>query len=426
MKNNSIGISKAVSYLKKLVFDGFFHILTGNFLNKAISMISSIVIVNLVDKTVYADISYADNLYSYISLASGLGMSNALLKFCSVNQSKELDKAYIRFAMKIGGAFEIIAALLLCIIISFVDIPYTGARMFIWGFLIYPVIDYSIVTGSIYMRTQLDNKKYAYVGIARSIILCVLSILFVLIFGTSGIVSARYLSALLVLAYVVRYYKNMTRQKKPAILTTEQKMNFFKVGISLGIAGFFSGIMPINESFLVNNVIKDPIITANFRVAGLLPQMLFLVSGAITVYYFPIIARMTNPAEIKRKVINIALVNGVIILILTILGMRFTPLAIRLLYGQKYMDSVSISYLLWIMRAANCVIRMVPINMLPAIGKTKFNLYMSIVSCAMQCVLDYIFIKYMGIGGVAIGATIVYTLSGICYWIYFFKCCRSK
>jgi len=420
-KKEKYNFKRILQGISALFKGGFFHILSGNFLNKAVSMISSIVIVRLMDKIAYANISYVDNIFSYLFLVSGLGMSSALLKFCSADQSVEKDMAYVNFSVKVGGIFEILISLLICIALTVADIPYPDARIFAWLLMLYPLIKYLVTTGSIYMRTQLENKKYAYVGLTSSVLLCVLSIIFLLGFGTYGIVGARYLSQILVLVYVLVYYRKRVKQHKKDILTKEDKKKFVVMGISMGISGFFSGIMPINENFLINNVLRDPVTTSNFHVAGLLPQLLFLISGAVTVYYFPIVARMNDYRQIKKKVINIAFVNAAVILVAMAVGMLFTPFAIRLLYGEKYMDSVSISYILWIMRASNCVVRMVPINMLPAIGKVKFNSVMAVISCVVQCVIDYYFIKNIGVYGVSIGAIIVYILSGIAYWIYFLK-----
>ena len=198
------------------------------------------------------------------------------------------------------------------------------------------------------------------------------------------------------------------------------------MGFSLAFANFFSGIMPINETFLVNNIIRDANTSANFRVAGLLPQMLLLISGAVTVYYFPIVARMTDAQEIRKKVLSIAVVNFSVIAIVTLIGMVSTPLVIRILYGEKYLDAVSLSYVLWLMRAANAAFRSVPMNMIVAIGKVRFNLGISIVSCVTQCLLDYVFLRIFGIYGVAYGASLVYVLSAIAYWVYFLYCCRKK
>ena len=175
-------IANAFSGLKNLLKNGFFHILTGNFLNKAIVMISSIVVVRIIDKETYADITYVDNIYSYISLASGLGMSSALLKFCSADQDKEVDKAYMNYSLKVGGTFELAISFVLCVLMAFMDIPYPGARTFAWALVLHPFISYLVTTGSIYMRTQLENKKYAYVGLAKSLFVCIFSVLFVLFY----------------------------------------------------------------------------------------------------------------------------------------------------------------------------------------------------------------------------------------------------
>ncbi len=389
-------------------------------------MISSVVIARIVDKASYAHLSYADNIYSYITLFSGLGMSSALLKFCSAENEKSKDVAYLRFAYKVGGGFELAASIIACVALTVFEIPYAGARVFAWMLVFYPLLSYFITTNAIYMRTQLDNKKYAAAGVANSFFSCLLSVVGIVMLGTKGVVVGRYLAVVLVFIYTVIYVRKKLGKTKAIELSPQEKKAFFSMGFSLALANFFSGIMPINEAFLVNNIIRDEIISANFRVAGLLPQMLTLVSGAITVYYFPIVARLTNGKEIKTKVLQIAGINFVVICTVTAIGALFTPWSLDFLYGGKYNDTIGISYALWLMRASNCAVRFVPMNMLPAIGKTKFNSVTAIVSCFVQCGLDYFFINKIGIIGVVYGAIIVYILSGIAYWAYFLKCCKEE
>lgn len=419
-------LSVLLTGVKRLFKGGFFHILTGNVLNKAVAMISSVVVARIVDKVSYAHLSYADNIYSYITLFSGLGMASALLKFCSSDNEKGKDAAYLKFAYTVGGGFELAASIIACIALTVFEIPYDGARVFAWMLVLYPLFSYFISTNSIYMRTQLDNKKYAAAGVAFSLLSCILSIIGIVALGTKGIVAGRYLAVILVFLYTAIYVRKKLQGSNEIKLTTGEKKAFLSMGISLAFANFFSGIMPINEVFLVNNVIRDETISANFRVAGLIPQMLLLVSGAVTVYYFPIIARLKKGNEIKKKVLQIAGINFAVITVITAVGALLTPWVLNLLYSGKYNDAVSISYVLWLMRAANCAVRFVPMNMLPAIGKTKFNLITAIMSCVVQCGLDYFFIKEFGIFGVAYGAIIVYLISGIAYWVYFLKCCKDN
>ncbi|MBR8699988.1 hypothetical protein I8F96_13985 [Enterococcus casseliflavus] len=51
-----------------LMKTGFFHIFTGNILIKAVSFISSFLVVRILTKDEYAYFAYADNLYAYIIL----------------------------------------------------------------------------------------------------------------------------------------------------------------------------------------------------------------------------------------------------------------------------------------------------------------------------------------------------------------------
>ncbi len=417
-------IKKALERLLSLVKGGLLHILTGNILNRAISMISGIVIANFVDKIEYANLSYADNIYSYISLLSGLGMSNAILRYCAVQKEKSMEKAYMNYAFKCGGVFEVVVSVLACLVMEFVEIPYPRARIYMWALVLFPAFSYFNTCLISYMRTQLENKKYARNGVINSSVLCVASIVLVLTLGTKGIVPARYIAIFTAIFYAFSYYRKHLDGAKSDKLSREQKKAFWSMSFSLMIAQFFNGIMPINESFLVNNIIRDEITTSNFRVAGQLPQLLLLVSGALTVYYFPIIAKMTDYREIKSTAIKVGALNAALVGGVTVVAMLLTPFAMHILYADKYNDAINISYVLWIMRATNGCFRTVPVSMLAAIGKIKFNAGLAIGACIVQTILDYIFINLFGVVGVAYGTIVVYAISAVLYWSYLIKVCN--
>ena len=417
-------IAKKMSLLLK---GGFFHILIGNVLNKAIAMVSSIAIARLVEKTEYAYLSYADNIYSYGTLVSGLGLSLAILKFCTKKDEDSLNSAYLNYAFTRGGLFQICVAFVMCILVTLIDIPYPRARVFMWAMVFYPLFTYFSETIACFLRTQYMNKEYAMLGILQSLLVCVLGIAFVLLLDTMGLIVARYVAVICVVILFGYQVIRIIRENhdNSVKLSKNQKISFLKMGLSLMIANLFSSMMPINEAFLVNNIIKDEVVTANFKVAGFFPQMLLLVSGAVTVYYFPIIAQMTDWKEIKSKIFKIGIINFFFMLLLVVCGMILTPSAIRILYGSRYEDAIPLTYLLWIMRAMNCCIRMVPINMLPAIGKTRFNAITAVLSCIIQTIIDYFLIMKIGVNGAAIGAIIVYLFSGIAYWIYLTITCNK-
>ena len=79
---------KIKSKLNGLIKGGFFHIFVGN------TLVKMIVIVRLVDKTDYAYLTYADNLYNYVVSFAGLGMTSSILKYCAAADTEQEDRAY--------------------------------------------------------------------------------------------------------------------------------------------------------------------------------------------------------------------------------------------------------------------------------------------------------------------------------------------
>ena len=80
MKGLSISISVTIDKLRKT---GFFHIFGGSVINKAISFLSSIVLVRLLTKGEYGIFTYAWNIYSIILLFNGFGLESSTLQLCS-------------------------------------------------------------------------------------------------------------------------------------------------------------------------------------------------------------------------------------------------------------------------------------------------------------------------------------------------------
>ena len=387
-------------------------------------MISSIVIARLVDKTEYAYLSYVDNLYSYLTLFSGLGLASALLVFCIDGISKGKHKSYVKNALIIGSLFEGLASIILCIAVQFTNIPYEEARKYMWLLVLYPVITYIFTCLQSYIRVLKDNKLYAKLGAAQTIIVCILSVATAIILGVYGVVLSRYIAIFIVLLMAIIFVNGKLKPIEQEYLSKAEMKAFISTAVALMVANVFSGMMPINESFLVNHLIREESVTASFKVAGIIPSLLPIVTSSIMVYYFPIIASIKNDYKVvKKKVHKIALINAAIIICITAIGMIFTPFTIKLIYGTKYMDAIPLSYPLWIMRALNTGIRMVPLNVLAAIGKSKFNAVISAITCIIHAILDYFFISFWNIQGIAYAAMIVYVLSAIILWWYFNRSC---
>lgn len=413
---------KSIFYHVKKLFDGgFFHILFGGSLTKIIAFFSSIVIVRFVSKNDYGLLSYADNIYSYIYLITGIGFDYAVLKYC-VSDDASKNKAIFNFSLKIGSVVEIaIIAIAVTISLLFIPKEFANARIYIYSLILYPFLYYWIALSLAFIRARQMAKEYAYAGIIQSVIVFFVSIGLVFFINAFSVIVARYIGAIIVIVYcskkIIPYFKGCEK----ITLASDEKRKFIVFGLSLVVANIFSMIMPINENFLVNNIIRDVGISANYKVANLIPQQLTFVTSAIITFYFPKFAKIENKKEIWESSKKVGLFTVLIIAVVAFVGAIVSPLIISLVYGNQYSDINGLMMALWFMHFLNAGLRMLPMNILPAIGHTKFNVVLAFSSCLLHFVIDYVSINYYGINGAVIAGCIVYLLTSCCYWMYLKK-----
>lgn len=409
--------------IKELYKRGLFHIFAGNILNKLFSFVSSVVVVRIVSKPDYANLSYMDNLYSYVTLFAGLGMASAILKYCS-SDDKRKNKAYFTFALRYGSIVQVGIILILIIYLLLADIPFSGVRRLALLYCIFPVIEYWLSVLYNLVRSMLHNKLYVKMSIVQTASVMVLGIGMVYLIGIKGLLLARYIAVIMACVlgglFVIRQYKNEQADR----LNRQEIKAFMSMAISLLIANLFSMVMPLNETFLINNLIRDEVISANYKVAVMLPAQLTFITSSLMVYYFPIIARMRDKGEVWKLSVKIGKATGAVVLAVAGIGLLLSGFIISLLYGEKYLDAVEMSRVFWIVYALNAGFRMIPMNILPALGYAKFNAIAAAVSCVIHLGVDYLMILALGISGVAVATSAVYLLSGIAYWIYMYKVCH--
>lgn len=418
-----------VKSLKNKISDlfkgGFFHIFVGNTMIKLIAFISSIVIVRLVTKQEYAYLAYADNLYNYVISLAGMGMTAAVLKYCAAAKSPEEDKAYFIFSLKYGSVLQLVCSLLIVLYVMCTHIPFPEARAIVCALVAYPVLNNILNVFLNYLRAHGFNKRFANAALIQTLIVFIASIGLVIIFGIIGIALARYVAIIIASIYVLKIIVEKNKAICKKILCRDEIKAFLIMSFSLMISNLFSLIMPINEMALVNGMLRDEIITANYKIAIMIPGQLSFVTQSIIVYYFTIVAKMDNGKEIWKLSKKVGYVTAGIIVGICVIGMLLTPIIIRMVYGSQYEDAISLSIFFWIVYGVNAAIRLIPMNFLPAIGVVKFNAIMAAVSCGVHLVITYIAIRVFGIWGAGIATCIVYLLSGIAYWIYYRKCCME-
>lgn len=405
--------------------NGFFHIFAGNILNKLFAFISSIVIVRLVSKADYANLAYVDNIYSYVALFAGMGMGSAVLKYCSSdNQGKNL--AYLKFAFKYGILFQVGMVVFLIALAAFFEFPFSGVKELVLFYCFYPVLDYCFLLLQSVVRALLQSKLYVKMSVIQTAGVMAAGIVLAMFLGVRGVLAARYIAVLsagsIGAAFIIQRFRHVQEES----LSRSERKAFLSMAVSLLIANLFSMVMPLNETFLINNLIRNEAVTANYKVATMFPAQLPFISSSIMIYYFPIIARMKNRKEVWKLSEKIGLFAGTGILATVVCGVVLSKYIILGIYGERYYDAVELSRVFWVVYSLNAGFRMLPMNILPAIGKAKFNAAAAGVTSIIHFGIDYFMISNYGITGVAVATAGMYLLSGTAYWIYLYRCCKEK
>lgn len=403
---------------KKTIKEGGLGVLVSTAIVKFLSFFPSIFIARILTKEDMAMLSYCDNIMSYIIAFAGLDMTTSLLRYCKGGKK---DAEYYRFAMKMGIITNLIISLIVAIGVYIVGVKYEKAEIILFAMLLTACFQYIFDTNRMYIRTQLRFNFYNVLNIIYSCFSLVFIILLTKHFYLKGTIIARYISLLIVIVMSFIYIKKKSHQEKGINLKKEEKYGYIKFSIISLVTTAFSTLMPLNETFLVNNLITKSSEIADYKVAMALPYNLIFIASALLVYFAPIFAKHENDNKWIRK--NSVLVGSLLLgiyFILTVVMFIGAPFFIDLLYGNKYANVIPLVNILTIVCGINAGIRMTPLNILYAIGKVKFSAINAAVTCVMQFVLDYYFIKLNGIHGVAVAGIFTYLLSGVSFWIYLF------
>lgn len=413
--------------LKSLAQEGFFHILIGNTLTKMIAFFSSIILVRFVDKGSYTYLTSADNMYSYIVQLYGLGLPSALLLSCSSSNEQNKNKSYFNFALKYGIIIQLILSGVVVIYASFVQLPFPEIKHYVYLLIFYPLLNQLNDTYQVYFRANLLNKEYAFSSFLQTLVLFLGNVVFLRLLGTTGNVLARYIALLVTFLYLFLQARHLSQNQKEVVpLSKEDIKLFVEQAFAFLIANYFSGIMPQNEMSLVNRLIGDEVLTANYKVAVAIPSQIIFVTSSLMIFYFPKFAQMKNPNEIKEKSIKLAIGTFVLVGVISLVGFFLSPYIINIVYGDKYNDAIELSAAFWIANGLNAGFRMVPGNIIPAIGEFRYNAIISVVTCGVHFVLEYLLIKQYGISGVAVGSALLYLISGIVFWIYLLRTLKRR
>lgn len=405
----------------KLYKTGFFHIFGAGTINKVVSSLTMIVLVWLIPKAEYGLYSYVFNIISIFALFNGLGASSALLQLCCEHmKDKPLMLAIFRYGEHWGRAADVILAILIVIYAVVAPGALPGSQPLLAMYCLYPLVVLLCELRLVYLRSNLNNKAYAFMTNVQTLLLAGCSISGAFVGSVLGLIAGQYL------AYIMSFLVLLWKYPLPKPLPDERKCIFSKkeywyVALVSSLNNGLSQALSLSGTFFVGQLLASDVAVASYKVATTIPFALLFVPSMLMTYVYPYFASHCNDRtwtkhNYLRLTTILLLAIGGVTLLMNILG---EPI-IRLFFGSQYLDAVPSFQILMIGFFFTATFRQPAGSFLVTQKKLGANTTIAVLSIVVSVFLSVLLIPSLSLVGAAwayTGSMLVGSvLAPIIYW----------
>lgn len=404
---------------------GVLRTLTANVINKAVGLISSMAITRILSTTDYGTWSYAQNLYSYLTLITGFGLISGVLQFGAENKGEGKAYSFFNYCTKTGLLLDFILVTIFGLAVAAIQLPIEGAKPFVIVILPVLLVEYVNSIGQCILRAQNRIKEYANVLNVNTILVAVGTCGGALI-GLWGVVIGRYLAYLLSIGFLVwSLRRDVGKIRNADNLNKEDKKQLWHYSLFTGASSAMNCVMYSLDITLIAALIKNANDVAIYRAGTLIPNALQFIPSSVIVAILPsIIYNRADLGWVRKNTIRtytgLLALNTVIVGILLIAS----PLIIRIISGEKYMASVPVLRVLTLGYFCSGTFRNLSLNLLAAFRRVHFGLFIAVLTAVLDIGLNYVFIQGYGMIGAAYATLLVDVITAIIsfgYVIYLFR-----
>lgn len=404
---------------------GAFYIFAGSFLTKFVVFFGSMFIVRVLTKNEYGQLTYMENLYGWIYIIAGLGLTNAILRY--VVLAEDIQQKYNIFQYSIRQSIKYNIVILLCFLGLNQVYPHPSSfenlNLLMSVMLVMMPFQYLLDSDLALERAMFNNKRYALLAFFSSVILIWAKYLGANLEGVFGVVSFGLISnmAFGLGFYFLGHRKYFTGLKYVPLekrLKTEMRFYSLQYMITNGVWTIFM----LSDVFLLGKLCDDPTILAEYKVAYIWPGNLSIVCAAIGIFVGPYFVKNENNISwVRTNYKKVWLCTMGLVFCVAGLMILFAKPLIILYAGRSYISVSPLLQLLTIAAFINNGLRYTTANILAAMGQVKYNMIVSISGIILQVSMNCLMIPRFGAYGVAYTSMGVYLFMAVVLYLVFYK-----
>ena len=407
-------------FITLLSTTGFFSIAGSTVVNKILSFLSGILVVRILSKTDFGVYSYVYNLLNIALLFNGCGVASALIQLCSEKADDRAHFVLERFAYFFGGIFDLGLMLTLFLYASFIPEEMPGARLLLQVCSLFPLPQLVYELQCALLRSQLRNSDYANANVVNTVCVVAGTIGGSLVAGAFGLLLGRLISMIISsLIIFKRFHAPLifsygVRKKTIAPLGNDERREYIKLSLSSVLANGISSFTYLIGTFMIGQLIGDPVQVASYEAACAIPVALNFMPAAVMTYVYPYFARRKNDLVWVRKQYWRLIAIGLVVFgLAALICIMLAPLIIGIVYGESYLDSVGAFRVLMFGFWIGSVFRIMSGNLLVTQHLIISNVISSAFTVFIILVCNVLLVPIVGFIGSAYAQTIGLCLSGI-------------
>ncbi len=381
---------------------GILQVFTASVVNKAVSMLSNMVLTRILAQNAYGIFSYVLNVHSYANLIMGFGLAAGALQFGAENRNKPAQEQFYRYCAK-AGMLANIGIVLVFVGFSFTGkMPFAQAGYYVRIYMPLILLEYLRTLFLVVLRSQSRFGVYSKLTTVHTVFTAVCTCGGA-VWGVNGVIVGKYAAELLSLLIILYVMRGTLRAVLHAgRLNAVQKKALWHYSVFNGISSTLNQILYLIDISMIAAFIGAEETLAVYKVATLIPNALAFVPASVVVCIVPdVVAHSQNPRWLKttmRKTFaGMFAVNFCISLVLIV----FAPWIIRIVSGEQYLAAAAPFRVLV---AGYCIagtFRVLSVNFLAALKAVRRNVVCSLLMCASDIVLNCLLIPKCGMMGAA-------------------------
>ncbi|PHF58616.1 polysaccharide biosynthesis protein [Bacillus wiedmannii] len=408
--------------IKKVRKKGFFHIFSANVFNKIIQFCSGIFLVRLLTQSEFGNYSYAQNILNIFLIFNGLGVLYALLQFGSESDTNSKRNTYFKFGFKVGISFNIVIVLVMGGYGVFADFPNNQTQLALFMMVLMPFTMFSFEYIQNYLRTGLHNVEFSRLSTLNTFLIFGFSVIGSILNGVYGVIIGvyiAYLVSIIVGCFFISKKGKLFSQKGE--ISKNDKKAFLNYSIISMFSNAVSQLVYLIDIFLIGLLIRDTEVLAIYKTATLIPFALNFIPLSIMTFIYPYFAKNREDRNWIRvnyiKIQRLLTVFNAFIVMILIIG---APMVIKILFGENYLESVTLFRILCIGYFIAGSFRIPAGNVLAMMRRVKFLFIINIIVGIINICMDFILIKTFSAMGAAVTTVFIITVTSVIYNIYLF------